>query len=210
MIQYSAPMTGEDAVRRYLQFLEDPSKLVDTATVQALEARLARLTDPVERLRVLAELDRVNVVDGSDFEESFIQHARSWAESEGILGGAFRHLGVPEDVLLRAGLVDGGRRRPGRKAGATRSSVSSRASKGSRAGDGRRARWTPAEAITAWVLATSEPFTLAGVQRSAGGSPATVRKAIDELVESARVERLGPATGGGGRGRAPIRYQLVR
>jgi len=206
-------MSGEEAVRRYLQFLEDPSKLVDTATVQTLESRLARLTDPVERLRVLAEIDRVKAVDGSDVEESFIHHARTWAESEGIPGGAFRHLGVPEDVLVRAGLVDGGKRRPGRKSATTtpsRSSRGSKASRAARAGGGRRARWTPAEAITAWVLATAEPFTLADVQRGAGGSPATVRKAIDELVTGARVERLGPATGGTGRGRAPIRYQLVR
>jgi predicted ArsR family transcriptional regulator len=213
VIQYAAAVTGEEAVRRYLQFLEDPTKLVDAEVVQALESRLLLLTDPIERLRVLAEIDRVNTIDGTDFEESFILHARSWAESEGIPGTAFRHLGVADDVLLRAGLLDGSRRgRPGRTArtATPRTAKGTRAGRAKAAGDGQRAPWTSTEAIAAWVLATAEPFTLADVQRGAGGSPATVRKAVDELVAAGRVERLGPAPASTGRGRSPIRYQVSR
>ncbi len=43
----------------------------------------------------------------------------------------------------------------------------------------------------------------------AGGSPATVRKAVEDLVESGRVEKLGPAVGHTGRGRAPTQYAAV-
>ena len=51
-------VNGEEAVRNYLQFLEDPSKLVDAGALANLETRLAQVTDPVEQLRVLAEIDR--------------------------------------------------------------------------------------------------------------------------------------------------------
>jgi hypothetical protein len=37
----------------------------------------------------------------------------------------------------------------------------------------------------------------------------TVRKAIEQMVESGNVERLGPDPQYRGRGRAPIRYRTV-
>jgi len=45
-------------------------------------------------------------------------------------------------------------------------------------------------------------FLLVDVMSAAGGSQATVRKAIDELIEAGQVEKAGPAPDHSGRGRA--------
>jgi hypothetical protein len=65
----------------------------------------------------------------------------------------------------------------------------------------------PAEDIKAWVVAQASIITLADVMANAGGSPATVRKAVEELVDAGQVAKLGPAPDWQGRGRAPIQYQ---
>ena len=43
----------------------------------------------------------------------------------------------------------------------------------------------------------------------AGGSQATVRKAIDELIRAGQVVKTGPVPGYSGRGRAPLQYKRV-
>jgi hypothetical protein len=103
---------------------------------------------------------------------------------------AFRELQVPDDVLRAAGfdVPAAGRRRAVNDT------------------PRQRAKAVPVEDIKAFVLAQQGTFVLADVQSGAGGSPATVRKAVEELVESGQVEKLGPVAGYGGRGRAPIQY----
>lgn len=74
-------------------------------------------------------------------------------------------------------------------------------------GEGRqRAKAVPAEDVKAFVLKQKGTFTLADVMSGIGGSPATVRKAVDDLVESGQVEKLGPVPDYSGRGRAPTQY----
>ena len=176
----------------YLQYLADPSKLVDEASVKKLEQDVERAKDPVDKLKAVAALERARAVDGSVFEDAFIRDARAWAETEGIPMAAFRTMGVADAVLTRAGFDDG--RRRGSRRGTT-----------SRAG---RAKSTSAEAIQQWVLSTRSSFTLADVQKSVGGSPATIKKAIDELTEADKLQNLGPVTDHVGRGRAPYHYRL--
>lgn len=178
----------------YLQYLEDPSQLVDEGSIAQLEQDVSMAKDPLDKLRAIAALERVRAVDGSTFEEEFIREAKAWADGEGIPVAAFRSMGVPDDVLARAGFEDG-RRRGGRAT--RRSSV--------RTG---RARSTSTDEIQRWVLSTSASFTLADVQQSVGGSPATIKKAIDELTDAGRLENLGPVADHAGRGRAPYHYTL--
>ena len=73
-------------------------------------------------------------------------------------------------------------------------------------GERKRAKAVPVDEVKAFVLGLSGSFVLADVMSGAGGSQATVRKALDELVESGSVEKLGPVPGYSGRGRAPIQY----
>ena len=55
----------------------------------------------------------------------------------------------------------------------------------------------------------SGTFTVRDLEQRTGGSTATVRKAIGELLETGAIEDLGPATDYAGRGRAPTVYRIT-
>lgn len=193
--------TPETAVRRYLQFLADPTALRDEERLEELRAAAERASDPIERLRAYSEIERAEQVDGSALEADFVAAAKSFADAEGISPGAFRRLGVPIDVLVRAGLLSrasGGRDTRAATARPSRST-------GARA---TRAPSVGADTIKAFIRDNVHGrFTLADVQGDVGGSPLTVRKAVDELVSVGEVRRLGPRQGHQGPGRAPIEYE---
>jgi hypothetical protein len=189
---------AEGAVRLYLLYLEDPGKLRDEGEIQRRTQAVLDAKDPIEKLKALAELERVAKVDEEPLRKAFVEHAKAWAEPQGIPASAFRELQVPDDVLREAGFdVPAATQRRRRGAGTAE-------------GDGRqRAKAVPVEAIKDFVLQQSGTFVLTDVMTGVGGSPATVRKAVDELVEGGQVERLGPVEGYQGRGRAPIQYSRV-
>ena len=187
---------AEGAVRGYLVFMEDPRKLRDEAAIQRLTQAVLVADDPIDKLKALAELERAAQVDEKAVRSAFVEHARAWAEAEAVPVTAFRELGVPDDALREAGfdLPAGSPRR-------------ARASRANAAGTGRpRARAVPVDEIKAHVLGLDGPFVLSDVMSGVGGSPATIRKAVDELVEAGQVTRLGPVPDHSGRGRAPVRY----
>ena len=188
---------AEGAVRRYLVFLDDPRKLRDEATVQRLTQAVLVADDPIEKLKALAELERAAQVDQDAVRAGFVEHARAWAEAESVPVTAFRELGVPDDALREAGFeVPAGPPRRGRAARAVNAG-----------GTGRpRAKAVNVDELKAYVLGLDGPFVLSDVMSGAGGSPATVRKAVDELVDAGKVTRLGPVPDHHGRGRAPVRY----
>lgn len=191
------PTDAEGAVRLYLLYLEDPSKLRDEREIQRKTQAVLDALDPIDKLKALADLERVAKVDEEPLRKGFVEHAKAWAEPQGIPVTAFRELQVPEDVLREAGFeVPAGPARRRRAGGGA-----------SPEGDGRqRAKAVPVDEIKAYVLQQSGTFVLTDVMSGIGGSPATVRKAVDDLVESGQVERLGPMPGYQGRGRAPIQY----
>jgi hypothetical protein len=104
----------------------------------------------------------------------------------------FRELKVPDDVLRDAGFDVPTVSRRGRSAQP-------------RAGR-PRAKAVSVEEIKAYVLAQPSAFLLADITSGVGGSQATIRKAIGELIDAGQVNKLGPVPGYTGRGRAPIRY----
>lgn len=79
--------------------------------LQALEAELED-ADPMQELLLvqkrrdlesaLAGLE--NKVDISALEDEFVRHAAAYAASKGISYASFREVGVPADVLKRAGI----------------------------------------------------------------------------------------------------------
>jgi len=191
-------VSGDDegAVRSYLVFLDDPRQLRDETAIQRLTQAVLVADDPIDKLKALAELERAAQVDEKAVRAGFVEHARTWAEAEAVPVSAFRELGVPDDALREAGFDV--------PAGSPRRA---RAARGSAAGTARtRARAVPVDEIKAYVLGLDEPFVLTEVMSGVGGSPATIRKAVDELVEAGRVTRLGPVPDHSGRGRAPVRY----
>lgn len=192
MTATQAKTDPEGAVRLYLLYLEDPSKLRDEAQIKKARQAVDTAKDPIDKLKALAALERATAIDEKPFREGFIQHARAWAEQQGIPASAFKDLKVSDDVLREAGFAVAPPRRRGRTA------VSS---------DGRqRAKAVPVEDIKAYILNQKGTFVLTDVMSGIGGSPATVRKAVDELIEAGQIEKLGPVPNYAGRGRAPIQY----
>jgi len=182
----------EVAVRLYLTYLDDPSKLFDAAAVKKAEASVEKAKDPIDRLKALALLERAQATDESAYKLDFIKLAKSWADEERIPASAFREMGVPTDVLAAAGL-DGapkGRQR-------------------SRAGTAPRSR-RPAvktEQIEASILALTEPFTVREVSDRIGGSAVTIKTTLDRLVAQDKVADVGERPGG--RGRAARVWQVT-
>jgi hypothetical protein len=174
----------EAAVRLYLQFLDDPSTLVDAAAVKKAQSAVDKAKDPIDRLRAMADLDRVQSTKGSVYKADFIRFARSWAEEEGVPASAFRELGVPNDVLAEAGL-DGqpkSRRRP-------------------KAGTAPRSR-RPAvktDQLEAGILGMAEPFTVKDIADRIGGSTITIKAALDRLAAQDKVGEAGERSGHRGR-----------
>ena len=185
---------AEAAVRLYLLFLEDPAKLRDDADIQKKTKAVLDATDPIEKLKALAALERAANIDEKPLRASFVTHVKAWADDQGIPVTAFRELKVPDDALREAGFSLPATR--------TRSTTNT--------GAGReRAKSVPVEDIKAHVLSLKGTFILTDIITGYGGSPATVRKAVDELIDAKQVTKLGPDTNYQGRGRAPIQYKTT-
>ncbi|MGI8939265.1 MAG: hypothetical protein ACR2JF_13840 [Iamia sp.] len=190
------PTTPEAAVRRYLLWLEDPASLVDEEAVARAEAAVAAAGDPLARLHALADLEHAREADADAVTEDFVSQAKAYSDAESIPVAAFRSAGVPDDVLRKAGFDVG---RKGRRS-------SSRSGGGGRS----RAPQVSIEELKAATLRLPKQFTLADVATEAGGgSPQTVRKAVDEMISAGKARNLGPKQDHHGRGRAPTLYELV-
>lgn len=188
----TATIDPEGAVRQYLTYLSDPHKLVDHAAITQIKAQAETAADPIDRLKAIAKLQKAEEPDGSEYLDRFVRYAQDWAEANEVNADAFRQLGVSNGVLRAAGLLSGGKRTTGSKHKTT-----------------TRSKSVSSEEIKTHVLTLAGPFTLAELMATIGGSPMTVRKAIDELVKTEKVTRLGTDKAWTGRGRAPILYQTV-
>jgi hypothetical protein len=186
----------EEAIRSYLVFLDDPTKLRDEGEVQRRTLAVLEAQDPIEKLKALAALEKAAAIDEKALRAGFIEHASGWAAANGISVKAFRELKVPMDVLAAAGF-EVSTERP-------RRSVSGLM--GSSTEPARRRPAVSTADIKEAVLTFVEPFTLNVVMAKVGGSPMTVRKAVEDLIADGKVEKQGPVPNYAGRGRAPIQY----
>lgn len=183
---------AETAVRNYLLFLEDPAQLVDQEEVARLEAQLKTSSDPLEKLRVVSQLQRTREGDRDSYRHAFCAHAKSWAEANDIPAASFLELGVDEATLRSAGFAV---RAPAQRREARRPQQS--VTHGP----------VRVDQVKATVAQQTGEFTLADIATVAGGSPMTVRKAVESLVSSGEVERLGPSRNWSQPGRAPIVFR---
>ena len=191
--------TTDDAVRKYLQFLQDPASLVDPAEVARLSELVTSATDPLARLRAVTDLQRIQHSDGAAFRMAFITHAKGWAEQNDIPVESFAELGVDTATLREAGFdVKHVQSTRGRGAKSKRS--------------GSKSSNRPpvsADEIKTVIVGRKGKFTLADVAQTAGGSPMTVRKAVEELIRDGAIERIGPTPNWKRQGRAPILFQVT-
>jgi hypothetical protein len=186
-------VTGEEAVRRYLAYLADPAAVRDEERIADLERRIGDTDDPIEKIKLASELYRAQNVDGSEYREAFVAQAKAWAEDNGVVSEAFLQLGVPAEDLRDAGFDVGRRGRGGERA--------------SSSGTRGRAPRVSVEEIRDAALRVSGPFTVSELRALVGGTPATVRKALDGLLEEGRLVDLGPDRDWSGRGRSPHLYR---
>ena len=194
------PVDPESAVRRYLAWLEDPASVIDQGALHRAEEAFASATDPIDRLHAAAARERARAADVAAITRNFVAHARVYGEAESIPVEAFRALGVPDDVLSEAGFAMASlrRRRGPAVIGDRRSGLRS----------GERAPQVGVVQIKEALGSVAVTFTLAQLaEQAGGGSPATVRKAVDGLIAEGRVEKLGPDPDHTGPGRAPTRYR---
>jgi hypothetical protein len=182
-------VVAEQAVRRYLAALRDPSALRDESALKALREKLDSTADPVERVQLQEQLRRATQPDLAAVEQDFVTAAKGWADDRGISAEAFRAEGVALSTLRAAGFdVRGGGARP-------------------RKGQRRRSTRTrvPAEQIRKAI--PRGQFTISEIAVATGASTATVRKVVTELLEAGELTEVGPAKRRSGPGRAPKAYR---
>src|SRR6266540_6056206 len=132
----TAAKTSEEAVRQYLRYLEDPNSLRDEQEIQKKTKAVEGATDPIDKLKAIAELERVASVEEEPIRKGFVEHAKAWAEDTGVPVSAFRQLKVPDEVLREAGFSVPTKGRGRRASG----------------GERQRAKAVPIEDIKAWIL----------------------------------------------------------
>jgi hypothetical protein len=163
-VRVSASEEAEQAVKAYLATLGQPRKRGRQSKQKPdFETATRGITDPLAKLAAIkAERERVaNIVVGDSDEDGFIKYGKVWAKIHGYDREDFAALGVTRRVL---DAVFGG--------GVPRANIAP----------------TRAPRVSTNVLVeavASKPagtwLTVSGVMREVGGSPATVRKVLDEL-----------------------------
>lgn len=155
-----------------------------------LEQALQHTTDPIERLKVLAQLQRLRHPVEATYKRAFIEHAKAWAERNDVPPPAFIEMGVPVDVLDEAGLLP---------VDPPDSATSL----------GRFGRAVSAERVAAAALRQRRRFTQPQLRAATGASPMTIRKALAHLIADGKVRVIGPDPDWNKPGRAPLLYELL-
>ncbi len=190
----NAPDLAEQAVRRYLEFLADPTSAIDGSRVAQLESALAESSDVIAKLKLHTELDRARQGDVAALRSGFARHARAWAQRHEVGIEAFRALGVSDIALAESGFD------LGRNVARAKAPTSTR---------GPRSSNVSASTIRDAILAQTGTFTLGRIMADAGGSPGTLRKVVDELEAAGRVRNEGADPQHTGRGRAPHLFRVL-
>ncbi len=177
----------EQHVRRYLQWLANPDSARDSAEIERLQLEFDAEPDPIERLRIAAQLVRLESPDVDELRSAFVAAARPWAERYDVPLEAFRRVGVPDRDLRDAGLI------------------------GSRSGrHGHRSlpkKRHTIDDVTRHL--PTEAFSIKSLQEHSGASTMTVRKSIRRLLDAGTIEELGPDPDYAGPGRAPMLYRSI-
>lgn len=110
------------AIKQYLEALEENRpKRGRKRTKESIERRLAQIeadlptTSPLQRVKLIQERMDLTTelsasskpIDLSDVEAGFVQNAAAYSQRKGISYAAWRELGVPSAVLVKAGISRG-------------------------------------------------------------------------------------------------------
>ena len=208
---------ADEAVRAYLEALQDPNTAVDWDEVEELASQIAEATDPVQRVLLRAEWRRASdpATYVPDLEADFIAFATQWAQANRVTGDDFFYEGVPLQVLREAGMGISEEARAYAEADdADAAALVEMPAAGApvveplQMGEGG----SPFEAGSAmdkvYGVIGEEPFTINDLVDRADASRSTVRAVLDRLEEMGRLEVTQPVDAGAA-GRSPKRYQLI-
>jgi len=188
-----------DGIRAYLDGLgQDDKPVVDREAVKALRAQVRAETDPINKLKLLTQLEQEeqgHVPDRSGDEAVFVAEARAWADSEGISTTAFQALGVPDAVLKQAGFTVTAASQPTKRSGQRPA--------------GSRAPRVPLEDVQAAAKRLGSGWKLADLAAAIDRDPATTRNYLKKLIDVGGVTEIGDDPEHDGRGRAPKLYGLA-
>lgn len=207
---------ADEAVRAYMEALQDPNTAVDWDEVEELAAQIAEATDPVRRVLLRAEWRRASdpATYMPDLEADYIAFAAQWAQANRVTGDDFFYEGVPLQVLREAGLgiseearayADGDDDMDLADDEASAAPAAVAASESDE--DGPLFEEGSAMESVYNAIGT-EPFTINDLVDRADASRSTVRAVLDKLEEAGKLEELAPLDTGTA-GRAPKRYQLT-
>lgn len=190
------PKKPADTIRTYLDGLgQDDKPIVDREAVKAIKAQLRSETDPINKLKLLTELEveeAGRVPDRSAEEDAFVAAAGAWAERENVSVSAFRAMGVPDAVLRRAGFT------------------LPASPKGTRRGGGSRAPRLPIEQVEGAARGLGRKWTLNALAEAIGREVTTTRNYLNRMIEAGTVTALGDDPDHDGRGRAPKLYAISK
>ena len=186
-VRVSTSEEAEIAVKEYLATIDQPKARGRQARPKPdFEAATKGISDPLAKLAAIkAERERVaNIVVGDSAEDGFVKYGKVWAKIHDYGREDFAALGVSRRVL--DAVFGGGTPR-------VRATTSSRAP--------RVSTKDLADAISAKPAGTW--LTVSALMREVGGSPATVRKVLDELAAEGTVTDPIDDPKHSGKGRAP-------
>lgn len=212
---------ADEAVRAYMEALQDPNTAVNWDEVEELAAQIAETPDPVKRVLLRADWRRASdpATYLPDLEADFIAFAAQWAQASRVTGDDFFYEGVPVQVLRESGLHISEEAREyaddeddlfdqdpevvtiGGAADADPSVVGS-----GEVPDGALfEQGSTMEKV--FEAIGDQPFTINDLVDRTDASRSTVRAVLDKLEESGRLQELEPVDTGLA-GRSPKRYQL--
>lgn len=197
-----ATQSPANAVKAYLTSLTNPNH--ESEKVKELEQQKATETDPLKVLKLIQAIE--DEKNSTKLIEAFVEHAKEWAEAEGIGVKAFAELGVSTEVLRKAEFDVSGLQQQATKTNATQTTKRHRRKQQEKENDLKEMRKA--------INARKNPFTKNDIVDAVDNAHAAqdVNEVIKEGVESGAIEDMGPDPDRrtGSRGAAPNVYNKVR
>lgn len=184
---------ADEAVRAYMEALQDPNTAVDWDEVEELAGQIAEETDPVKRVLLRAEWRRASdpATYMPDLEADFIAFASQWAQANRVTGDDFFYEGVPLQVLRESGLGISDEARAYADTDVPGDAAEAPAEGPVPADDGEL--FEPGSAMEKVFTAIGEdPFTINSLVEATDASRSTVRAVLDRLEEAGRLTELPP------------------
>lgn len=199
---------ADEAVRAYMEALQDPNSAVDWDHVDDLAGQITEATDPVRRVLLRSQWRQASdpATYIPDLEADFVAFAAQWAEANQVIGDDFFYEGVPLPVLRQAGLnisdeaagwVDEDEMRAAERVVETteRTAEGPRPTPGAATGPkGAPAGADDPDSPTGRAVAamTAEPFTVAELAEKADVSRTVVRQLVERMELEGSLEKGDP------------------